>query len=190
MFRRAVADRKTQPYIKFERLSFTCASGFLNPVIFTMRQRDEYRRRVREICTRREPCYDVRSKQVTRAKVLLKQCTDTYKDLHHATKHIIATNTGLQLSAISPTIPFAVRYAGCVLTRFTMRPDGRTPFQYLLGAPNASAMCVVGQSLCALILDHTILRNERQELQRSKVVAGSPGSVGELSAPGHPSRRL
>ena len=102
----------------------------------------------------------------------------------------IATNTGLQLSATSPTIPFAVRCAGCVLTRFTMRPDGRTPFQYLLGAPNVSAMCVVGQSLCALILDHTILRYERQGPQRSEVVAGSPGSVGELSAPGHPSRRL
>ena len=50
----------------------------------------------------------------------------------------IETNTGIQLSAISPAIPFAVRYAGFVLSRFTVRPDGRTPFQNLLGTPCVS----------------------------------------------------
>ena len=34
----------------------------------------------------------------------------------------IETNTGIQLSAISPAIPFAVRYAGFVLSRFTVIP--------------------------------------------------------------------
>ena len=37
------------------------------------------------------------------------------------------TNTGIQLSAISPAIPFAIRYAGFVLSRFTVRPDGLIP---------------------------------------------------------------
>ena len=44
----------------------------------------------------------------------------------------IETNTGVQLSAISPAIPFAICYAGFVLSRFTVRPDGRTPFQFCL----------------------------------------------------------
>ena len=48
------------------------------------------------------------------------------------------TNTGTHLSVISPAIPFAVRYAGIVLSRFTVRPDGRPPFQYLLGTPYVS----------------------------------------------------
>ena len=47
----------------------------------------------------------------------------------------IEPNSGTQLSATCPAIPLAVRYAGSALTRFTMRPDGGTPFQYLLGAP-------------------------------------------------------
>ena len=34
----------------------------------------------------------------------------------------IETNTGTQLSAISPAIPFALRYAGFVLSRFTVDP--------------------------------------------------------------------
>ena len=58
----------------------------------------------------------------------------------------IETNTGIQLSAISPAIPFAVRHAGFVLSRFTVRPDGRTPFQYLLGTPYVSpCACLVNR---------------------------------------------
>ena len=57
----------------------------------------------------------------------------------------IETNTGLRLSATSPAIPFAVRYA-----------DGRTPFQYLLAAPYASPLCVFGESVFALILHHEV----------------------------------
>ena len=68
----------------------------------------------------------------------------------------IETNTGLQISATSPAIPFAVRCAGFVLTRFTVRPDGRTPFQYLLGAPYASALCLFDESVFAMIPDHEV----------------------------------
>ena len=62
----------------------------------------------------------------------------------------------MQLSVISPAIPFAIRYAGFVLSRFTVRPDGRTPFQYLLGTPNVSPLCMFGESVFALIPDHEV----------------------------------
>ena len=68
----------------------------------------------------------------------------------------IETNTGIQLSAIPPAIPFAIRYAGFVLSRFTVRPDGRTPFQYLLGTPYVSPLCMFGESVFALIPDHEV----------------------------------
>ena len=50
-------------------------------------------------------------------------------------EEVYDNDTGVHLSVISPAIPFAIRYAGFVLSRFTVRPDGRTPFQYLLGTP-------------------------------------------------------
>ena len=68
----------------------------------------------------------------------------------------IEANTGLQLSAIPPAIPFAIRYAGFVLSRFTVRPDGRTPFQYLLGTPYVSPLCMFGESVFALIPYHEV----------------------------------
>ena len=68
----------------------------------------------------------------------------------------IETNTSIQLSGISPAIQFAVRYAGFVLSRFTVRPDGKTPFQYLLGSPHVSPLCMFGESVFALIPDHDV----------------------------------
>ena len=68
----------------------------------------------------------------------------------------IETNTGIQLSAMSPAISFAIRYAGFVLSRFRVRPDGRTPFQYLLGTPYVSLLCIFGESVFALIPDHEV----------------------------------
>ena len=68
----------------------------------------------------------------------------------------IDTNTCIQLSAISLAIPFAIRYAGFVLSRFTVRPDGRTPFQNLLGTPCVSLLCMFGESVFALIPDHEV----------------------------------
>ena len=49
---------------------------------------------------------------------------------------------------------FAIRYAGFVFSRFTVRPDGRTPLQCLLGTPCVSPLCKVGESVFALIPDH------------------------------------
>ena len=104
----------------------------------------------------REQCYDLRQKQVIRATGLPMQCTDTYRDSHDATRHKTKTNTGIQLSAISLAIPFAIRYAGFVLSRITVRPDGRTPFQYLLGTPCVFLLCMFGESVFALIPDHEV----------------------------------
>ena len=65
-------------------------------------------------------------------------------------------NTGIQLLTTSPAIPLAVRYVGHVLRRFTVRPDGRTPFQFMLGAPYVSPLCVFGESVFVMIPDHEV----------------------------------
>ena len=88
------------------------------------RQRDECHRRVcGKVARERERerlelCFVSRPKQVTRAMVLLKQYTDTYKGVARCHQTQIETYTGLQLSVTSPAIPFAVRYAGIVLSRW------------------------------------------------------------------------
>ena len=46
------------------------------------------------------------------------------------------------LSVPDVTFPFSSLYAGFVLSRFTVRPDGRTPCQYLLGTPCVSPLCM------------------------------------------------
>ena len=56
----------------------------------------------------------------------------------------IETSTGTQLSGMSPAIPFAVRYTGF---------DGTQPFQYLLGTPFVSPLCMFGESVFASIPD-------------------------------------
>ena len=43
-----------------------------------------------------------------------------------------------------------------IFSRFTVRPDGRTPFQYLLGTPYVSPLCIFGESVFALIPDHEV----------------------------------
>ena len=68
----------------------------------------------------------------------------------------IETNTGVQLLAISRAISFAIRYTGFVITRFTVRPDGRTPFRYLLGTPYVSLLCMFGESAFPLIPDFEV----------------------------------
>ena len=68
----------------------------------------------------------------------------------------IETNTGVQLSAFSLSNPFAICDAGFVVSRFTVRPDGRTPFQYLLGTPYVTFLCMIGESVFALIPDHEL----------------------------------
>ena len=55
-----------------------------------------------------------------------------------------------------PAIQFAVRCTGFVFTRFTVRPDGRTSFQYLPGAGYVSGLCVFGESVFGIIREHDV----------------------------------
>ena len=97
--------------------------GFLNLGDFAMRQRDECHRRAQDSCTRDkgDNCATIRANNKSSEQwLLLKQNTDTYKDLHDDT-----------LSA-THAIP-----------RF-------------VGTPHASALCVLGESIFAVILDHEV----------------------------------
>ena len=131
------------------------AYGFLNPVIL---QRDKEMSTIdvyRKSCTQTKVRFAPKSSHQSNGFVEavhghiqgLARCYQTH----------VETNTSIQLSAISPAIlPFAIRYAGSVLSRFTMRPDGRTLFQYLLGTPYVSLLCMFGGSIFALIPDHEV----------------------------------
>ena len=161
MFTRTVAESKTQPCITFVEtrskavISFMCARkggyedltkeivrqfeayGFLIPVIV---QCDRETRFI-DVC--RKVAREKKSRTMLRFAPKTSDQSNGFVEAVHG--HIqglarcyqtqIETNSGTQLSALSLAIPFAVRYAGFVLSRFTVRPDGRTPFKYLLGTP-------------------------------------------------------
>ena len=92
----------------------------------------------------------------------------------------IETQIGIQLSATSLAILFAVRYAGFVLTRFNVRPDGRTPLSYLFGAPYVSPLCVFGESVFAMIHDHEVRATKLKN--RWSVAAGGDETLLRLNS--------
>ena len=182
MFIRTVAESKTQPCVTFEEtrsgvvISFMCARksghedltneilrhfgayGLPNPV--TLQSGKE----MSIIDVSRKVARDRKARTVLRHAPKTSHQSGGFVETVHG--HIqelarchqtqIETNTDIQLSAISPAIPLAVRYAGFVLPRFTVRPDGRTPFQCLLGTPYVSPLCMFGESVFALIPDHEV----------------------------------
>ena len=199
MFIRIVAESKTQPCITFVEtrigvvISFMCARkggyedlkkeilrhfegyGFLNPIILHCDKEMSSIGVCRKIARERN------------ARTALKFATKTshpsngfveavhglIQGLARCYQTLVETNTGIQLSAISPAIPFAVRYAGFVLSRFTVRPDGRTPFQYLLGTPCACHLCACfGESVFALIPDHEVRAAKLRRTDGSVVAGG------------------
>ena len=155
MFIRTVAQSKTQPRITFVEtrsgvvISFMCARkggyedltkeilrhveayGFLNPVIIQC----DKEMSIIDVC--RKVARERNARTVLRLAPKTNHQSNGFVEAVHG--HIqglarcyqtqIETNTGIQLSAISLAIPFTIRYAGFVLSRFTVRPDGRTPFQ-------------------------------------------------------------
>ena len=171
MFIRTVAESKTQPRITFVEtrsgvvISFMCARkggyedltmeilrhfeayGFLNPVIIQC----DIKMSIIDVC--RKVARERNARTVLRFAPKTSHQSNGFVEAVHG--HIqglarcyqtqIETNTGTQLSAISPAIPFAMRYAGFVPSRFTVRPDGRIPFQYLLGTPYVSPLCTFGE---------------------------------------------
>ena len=107
--------------------------------------------------TKRENSVEIRAKKTShQSNGFVEAVHGHVQGLARCHQTQIETNTGIQLSATSPAIPLTVRYAGFVLSRFTVRPDGRTPFQYLLGTPYVSPLCMFGESVFALIPDHEV----------------------------------
>ena len=98
----------------------------------------------------REQNYDLRQKQGIRATGLSKQYTDTHRDSHNATRHKLRRTLACSFQQFH--LPFHLRFD----TLDLLRPDGRTPFQYLLGTPYVSPLCMFGESVFALIPDHEV----------------------------------
>ena len=162
MFIRTVAESKTRPCITFVEtrsgavISFMCArkGGYENLTEEILRQLEAYgflhpgivqcdtEMSITDVC--RQVARERKSRTVLRFAPKKSHHSNGFVEAVHGHTQglarcfqtLIEKNNGTQLSAMSPTIPFAVRYAGFVLSRFTVRPDGRTPFQYLLGTPS------------------------------------------------------
>ena len=159
IFIRTVAESKSQPCITFVEtrsgvvISFMCARkggyedptkeilrdfeaySFLNPVIIQC----DKEMSIIDVC--RKVARERNARTVLRFAPKTSHQSNGFVEAVHGHMQGLArcyqtqieTNTGVELSAMSPAIPFATRYAGIVLSRFTVRPDGRTPFRYLLG---------------------------------------------------------
>ena len=154
MFIRTVAGSKTQPCITFVEMrsgvviSFMCARkgdyedltketlrhfeayGFLNPVIIQCDKEmsiiDVCRKVTRERNARRVLRFALKTSHQINGFV--EAVHGHMQGLARCYQTQIETNTGIQLLATSCAIPFAIRYAGFVLSRFTVRPGGRTSF--------------------------------------------------------------
>ena len=205
MFIRTVAESKTQPCITFVEMcsgvviSFMCARkggyedltkeilrhfeayGFLNPVIIQCDKEMSIIDLCRKVARERNARTVLRFAPKTSHQSIgfVEAVHGHIQGLARCYQTQIETNTGVQLSAISPAIPFAIRYAGFVLSRFTVRPDGRTPFQYLLGTPYVSPLCMFGESVFALIPDHAV----RADKLTNRWISGSDG--GDASSDEH-----
>ena len=181
LFIRTVAESKTQPCITLvetpsgvvisfmrarkggyedltkEILRHFEAYGFLNPIIIQC----DKEMSIIDVC--RKVARERNARTVLRFAPKTSHQSNRFVEVHGHIQGLarcyqtqIETNTGIQLPAISYAIPSATRYAGFVLSRFTVRPDGRTPFQYLLGTPYVSHLCMFGESVFALIPDHEV----------------------------------
>ena len=149
-------------YLTKEILRHFETYGFLNPVILhPMRQKKSIIDVCRKVARERNARTVLRFAPKTshQSNVCVEAVHGHIQGLARCYQTQVETSTGTELSAISPTIPFAVRYAGFVLSRFTVRPDGRTPFQYLLGSTYVSPLCRFGESVFALIPDHEVRAN-------------------------------
>ena len=182
MFIRTVAESETQPCITFVEtrsgvvISFMCARkgsyedltkeilrhfgahSFLNPVIIQC----DKEMSIIDVC--RKVARDRNATKVSRFSPKTSHQSNGFVEAVHG--HIqglarcyqtqIETNTGIQLSAISPAIPLTTRYAGFVLSRFTVRPDRQNTIPIFARPPYVSPLCVFGESVFALIPDHEV----------------------------------
>ena len=177
MFIRTVAESKTQPCITFVEtrsgvvISYTCAReggyedltkeilrhfeayGFLLPVILQCDEEMSIIHVCRKVARERKARTVIRFAPKTshQSNGFVETVHGHIQGLARCYQTQIETNTGIQLSAISLAIPFPVRYAGFVLSRFR-----RTPFQHLHGTPYVSHLCMFGESVFTLIPDHEV----------------------------------
>ena len=81
---------------------------------------------------------------------LLRQYTDTYEDLHDATKQWFTAFSDISSNSIRSSLRWICAHKIHSETRWW------TPFQYLFSAPYASALCVSGKSVFAVISNHEV----------------------------------
>ena len=98
----------------------------------------------------------MRQKQVIRATGLSKQYTDTYRDSHDATRHKLRRTLACSFQQFH--LPFHLRFVTLDLFSQDSQcgPTAELPFQYVLGTPCVSLLCMSGESVFALIPDHEV----------------------------------
>ena len=181
MFIRTVAGSKTQPCITNVEMrsgvviSFMCARkggyedltkeilrhleayGFLNPVIIQFDKEMSIIDVCRKVARERNSRTVLRFApiKVIRATGFSKQCTDTYRDSHDATRHKLRRTLAYNLQQFH--LPFHLQFVTQDLFSQDSQCDPTAePFQYLLGTPNVSPLCMFGESLFALTPDHEV----------------------------------
>ena len=85
-------------------------------------------------------------------QILSKQCTDTFRDSHDASRH--KSRRTLAYSFQQFHLPFHLRFVTldlCSGDSHLRLDDGRTPFKYLLGTPYVSNLSMFGESVFAII---------------------------------------
>ena len=184
MFIRTVAESKTQPCIKFVEarsgvvISFMCARkggyeelpkeilrhfeayGFLNPVIIQCDKEmsiiDVCRKVARERNAR--TVLGLAPKTSHQSNGFVEAVHGHIQGLTRCYQTRIETNTGVQLSAISLAIPFAIRYVGFVLSSATRRQNPMPIFVW--NSIMYHFLCMFGESVFALIPDHEASSDE------------------------------
>ena len=101
--------------------------------------------------TKRENSVKIRAKKlVIRATVLSKQCTDTFRDSHDATRHKSRRTPAYSFQQFH--LPFHVQFVTLDLCPQDSQcdPTVEPSFQYLLGTSYVSSLCMYGESVFAL----------------------------------------
>ena len=131
------------------------ACGFLNPVIIQC----DKEMSIIDVC--RKVARERNARTVLRFKPKTSHPSNGFVEAMHGHIHGLArcyetqieTNTGMQFSAISLAIPFAIRYAG-----FSLKIHSATRRQnlipILLGIPYVSPLCMFVETVFALIHYH------------------------------------
>ena len=182
MFIRTVAESKTQPCITFVEtrsgvvISFMCAwkgghedstkeilrqfeaYGFLNPLIIQCDKEMSIIDMCRNVARERNARTVLRFAPKTshQSNGFVEAVHGHIQGLARCYQTQIETNTGMQLSAILLAIPFCGSLRWICALKIHSATRRKNPFQYLLGTPYLSPLCMFGESVFALIPDHEV----------------------------------